>query len=783
MNKEKIKNKKWKKIVISISLIVVIFIAGIIIFISPLTKYFIQKYDKKYLGREVTMDWAYVNPFTGYVHFDNLNIFENENDTVFLSVSGVSANFEMHKLFYKTYEISSLTLNNAKINFIKRKNTFNFNDLILKFSNKDTITPEIEKEPLHLNILKIAINNGEFYFSEPSTPINYSFLKVNFKSDGRYWDRDTINGKLSLISGLGSGFLKSNFSFNMKTLDYRFAALVTDFNLNVTKQYLKDLANFGYISGNFNADVKATGNFKSKEKIDGKGYFIINDFHFGEDSLNDFVSYKKLTVSFKQIAPANKIFLIDSVMLNKPVFKYEKYDYLDNIQIMFGEDGSKIKAVKNNPEKYNLILSVSEYVQTIFKNFFKSDYKINSLAIVDAKLMFNDFSTNEKFSASLSQFNIKADSIDNKKEIVNVYLQSGIKPYGSMFVTLNFFPKNNNFNLIYELKNIPVPLFNPYIISYSSYPLNRGRIELFGNWQVRNEIIQSKNHLIVIDPRISKRIRKKDSKWLPLPLIMFVVKERGNVIDYEIPITGNLKNPKFNFWDVIIDAIKNIFIKPPTTPYRFSVHNTETEIEKSLSLTWQMRQTILTRSQEKFLNKISDFLKDNSEAMITIRPTTFEEKEKEYILFFEAKKKYYLSRSEKGNKNITEDDSLVIEKMSSKDDGFIKYLDKYKNNSKLYTVQDKCYQIVGNNLVNNKFEKLMDSRYKAFLDYFKQEKTSAQIKILSNKNAVPFNGFSDFSINYKGDFPEYLKEASQKLNQFNANAPRDKYKKFRSKKF
>jgi hypothetical protein len=66
---------------------------------------------------------------------------------------------------------------------------------------------------------------------------------------------------------------------------------------------------------------------------------------------------------------------------------------------------------------------------------------------------------------------------------------------------------------------------------------------------VRNGFIQSDNHVVIIDPRRTKRVRNKDKSWLPLPLIMSLVRERGNVIDYEIPITGNLKDPKFHLKD------------------------------------------------------------------------------------------------------------------------------------------------------------------------------------------------------------------------------------------
>ncbi|MEJ0055002.1 MAG: hypothetical protein WDN75_04735 [Bacteroidota bacterium] len=128
---------------------------------------------------------------------------------------------------------------------------------------------------------------------------------------------------------------------------------------------------------------------------------------------------------------------------------------------------------------------------------------------------------------------------------------------------------------------------------------------------MRNGQIKSNNHLVVIDPRVTKRIRNKDTKWIPMPLIMSFVRERGNVIDYDIPITGNLKNPKFHLHDAVFDMIKNIFVKPATTPYRMEVKNVETEIEKSLSLKWEMNQRTHTSHQEKFVVEISKFLKDH----------------------------------------------------------------------------------------------------------------------------------------------------------------------------
>ena len=167
----------------------------------------------------------------------------------------------------------------------------------------------------------------------------------------------------------------------------------------------------------------------------------------------------------------------------------------------------------------------------------------------------------------------------------------------------------------------------------------------------KNGMIKSDNHLI-IDPRVTKRVRNKDTKWIPVPLVMFLIRERGNVIEYDIPITGNMKNPDFHYHDVISKLFKNIFVKPPTTAYGLHVKNIESEIEKSLTVKWEMRYSSLQPVQEKFIEKMADFLVKNPDASITVYPKQYALKEKEYILFFEAKKKYYLITQNKEAPNL-----------------------------------------------------------------------------------------------------------------------------------
>ncbi len=104
--------KRLKKFLVIFTVTAFIVIALVIAFISPITRYLIQKYDAKYTGREITLDWALVNPFSGYLHLHNLKIYEYKSDTVFLAAGGLTVRVSLYKLFSHTLQLNNASLDN-----------------------------------------------------------------------------------------------------------------------------------------------------------------------------------------------------------------------------------------------------------------------------------------------------------------------------------------------------------------------------------------------------------------------------------------------------------------------------------------------------------------------------------------------------------------------------------------------------------------------------------------------------------------------------------------------
>ena len=226
-----------------------------------------------------------------------------------------------------------------------------------------------------------------------------------------------------------------------------------------------------------------------------------------------------------------------------------------------------------------------------------------------------------------------------------------------------------------------------------------------------------------------------------------------------------------------MDLLKNIFVKPVTTPYRFDVKNIEKVIEKSSKIKWSMMSSSLLPSQDKFLSETAEFLEKNKQVSITVQPYTYTIKEKEHINFFEAKKKFYLYVNHLTPTAFTEKDSLSVDQLAIRDSSFLKYLNVRVKDKLLFTLQEKCAKLVGVEIINSKLKILNKNRQQIFMDYFLKRSVADRVKIHEPETSIPFDGFSYYDIQYKGDFPPELLKAYQKMNELNGESPRIKYRK------
>ncbi len=754
-----IKHKKLKTLFIIIGVILIITILVISV-ISPVTKYLIEKNDTKFIRREITISRAYVNPFSGFIQLSDIKIYESKSDSVFFSARKLSSHIALLKLLSKTVEFSDITLIQPVGMVIQKNKNFNFDDILKKFK------PKANAPVLHLNFLGLKVINGEIHYRDMQYPINYFIKNIDIESPGKRWDRDTVNANISFKSGLKTGEIKATIGINIKTMKYQFDAVVHKYNLAFLEPYLKDIADGGSISAILDADIHSKGQLPDQENVTNSGLITISDFHFGKDSTQNFASFDKLTIAIKEMSPKRLVYNYDSILLNRPYFKYEQYDKLSNLETVFGKKGSRITKGQADASKFNILLKLNDYLKVLSRNFAKSDYKIGRVAIKHAIIQYNDYSLSEKIAFELNPLNVEADSIDKTHKLISVNLNSGIVPTGHLSIALGIHPKeSSDFDLNLSLRQIPVSLVNPFLMNYTSYPLDRGTLEFTGKLRVRKGIINSNNHLYLIDPHLGMQRLNKDESILPMKTVMAIVQKNGNVLDFKIPITGSLQHPKFKFNKIIPGLIANIFIKDPKPNQLLTIRKKEFKPEKSLSIKWEMRQSKPGKSQKQFIRKLGEFLKKNPEVLVSVEPQQYAIKEQEYILLFEAKKKFFLDSHHIKNTILSVADSIAIEDMSIRNSTFVNYLNKLTNSALEFSIHAKCALLIHPTVINEKFEKMNRDRKTNFLEYFRENNLLKQLKFTKPRNLIPHNGFSFYKISYNGEFPPELIKAYRQMNE------------------
>ena len=488
-------------------------------------------------------------------------MYEENSDVVFFDAQHVTANLDLLKLASDTYEISSMTIYRPTGRIIRNEDGLNLSDLIEHFT-RDSLDLEPRKT-VRFNLLDFKIKKGKFQYKEDQIPINFFAKDIDISSTGLRWDNDTVIMDFSFLSAGKSGAVVGTTKINYNNLNYLFDLKIDNYDLGIVNQYLHDLTNEDEFSAQVNADINTTGNFQNADSVKASGRLAFQNFHIGKNKTEDFASCTKFSVSAKLLNPLEYIYDFDSIIVEKPFLKYEMYDALDNIQMMFGEGGSNVVAADANPKRVNLIIEIVRLVERLARNVLRSDYTLDRLAVREGNFEFVDYSIDGMFKAAAIPFNLFADSIYNTSKRVHLEINSGLKPNGRMHMNVSLDPNDSSyFDKRYRFENIPITMFNPYVVYYTRYQFDSGEINATGNWQVHEGNIDSKNHLVLVNPGVTKQNKDKQKKWIPMPFLLTLVKQKGNVIDYGIPIQGSLNDPNFKIWSIVSDALKNVLMKP-----------------------------------------------------------------------------------------------------------------------------------------------------------------------------------------------------------------------------
>lgn len=738
--------KKSLKITVILSSILLGLVLMIIIFISPISKYLIEKYSEAYTGRKIGMQELSINIFNGSITAKGFTVFEAKSTKPFFKTDVLDVNIAVYKLWVGKYDITSVELSSPYLQVIQKGDKFNYDDLMNRFFADDT-TKKVETKPVKYWARNIQVNNATILYTNTKPLTNIKLIKGVVQIPLIAWDDSLYKIQTAFNLSTG-GRSKALLHFNTNTFDYKAKIDVDQLNIDFLYPYLKDYMKVKSLKGLINTNLWLTGNANQPTAIALSGSIKANDFAIVDATNELLTAIDETNVLIDTINTAKNRYNFRSISMDHPFFRLSMYDKGFNYErimttplAMSGDTSSTVYS--------NVFLMMSGYIQEIVREYDVNNYQINQFRVTRGQCIFTDFTHGDKFRYVLDSMTLSSDRLSSANPFLLFSVKSRLNTSGKMRGTLKVDPKHYQDIMIdASIKELLITDFNPYSKYYVATPFLNGTISYENQTTVLGGKLDSKNILDVRQIKTGKKVKNSTAMNLPVGLAVSLLKDVKGNIHLDIPVTGSLNDPKFKWGRVIWGVLKNLIIKAATAPFRLLANLFGGKEEDFKEMQFEYTQTDILPNQQTVLDRLAKIAIDKPEIKIELTQVTNIIDETEAIAVFKMKQQYlgltntlpaqeFKSRTD----SITNNDSL-----------FVKYLrSKLPNTQGLQSTEEKCVQLIGRDKIIPEVHALMDKRNNAVIQYLVNQKkvpaTSIAISNIKESNQLQKSAPPKYVIN------------------------------------
>ena len=274
------------------------------------------------------------------------------------------------------------------------------------------------------------------------------------------------------------------------------------------------------------------------------------------------------------------------------------------------------KTVQNKPTKQAKTETFSK------KPAFNLD--LGPFDIKKANIIFEDKNLPIPFKTNISKLNGNfSELITKSTKPTKLKLEGQVDKYGYTKIT-GFVDHKNIKNLTdvqLLFKNIAIKNFTPYSGKFVGRELDGGKLNLNLKYNITKSNIDAKNSIIITDIKLGNQIKSPGAMSLPLELAIALMEDSNGVIDLNIPISGNVDDPKFSIAPIVWKAFSNLIIKAVTSPFRFLASLFDFDEEELKSVEYAFGDKVLIASEKETLDKIAQIFAKRPNIALKVQPS------------------------------------------------------------------------------------------------------------------------------------------------------------------
>ena len=508
-----------------------------------------------------------------------------KNDTLNINVNNLTTLIPNIK--YKTKELS--------VNLHKIRNTIN--SISLNKSNDGLI----------LNIDNFLLKNSSLEFIDltKNEPINLTIKNINGGIKTVTLDKSLpIKFNLSLDTP-HKGTITTSGDVVVEPLMVTTKLNIDSFSLKPYLPYVKDIVNIDLKSGylNIKSDIKLT-------RKDNIFYPKVN----ANISLNDIDIYHKLT--------AQRVLLLKQLVIEKLIYTN---DNLNITHLLIDSASSKFTIAKDKTTNFDNIIPTNRSKKNGIRKEEKRskfNYFVEELEIKDTKLNFADLSLPLPFTTNIHSLTAKIQALSSNDISTKIVLNGMVDKYGLAkikgVVNTADFKKKSDISVNFE--NLDLISVSPYSGKFIGNKISNGKLWLDLDYKIKDSNLTSFNNIRIKDLELGDKVESNESMSLPIGLAIALLENSDGFIDVDVPVSGDIDNPKFKLGGAIWGAVGNIITNIVTAPFRFLASLLGLNSDELGSIDFDYGSTKLLAPQIETLDKLVKALNKKPNLALLLKP-------------------------------------------------------------------------------------------------------------------------------------------------------------------
>ncbi|HEX5031876.1 MAG TPA: DUF748 domain-containing protein [Candidatus Eisenbacteria bacterium] len=269
----------------------------------------------------------------------------------------------------------------------------------------------------------------------------------------------------------------------------------------------------------------------------------------------DFLSWDRLQVRNLEYDYAPARTRIREIALTKPYIRFTLGpDLISNVQTLMIPPDSLPVAFR--PEPGDTTPTPTE---------------IGAIRVVNGSMYYADLSLTPNFATGIQSMNGSIRELSSAQAAhATIDLTGQVDEFSPVKISGTINPLNSRglTDVGVSFQNIELTTFTPYSGKFMGYRIRKGKLDLDLHYAVQDRQLKGENKILIRQLTLGEKVDSKDATSLPVKFAIALLKDKNGDIDLDLPVHGDLDDPKFSVMKIVLKVLVNAIVKAVTSPFK-----------------------------------------------------------------------------------------------------------------------------------------------------------------------------------------------------------------------